>query len=282
MSDGGSGPSRGRRRRHAATGTDRDPGLEGRADPDGRYQPGGRGDPGLGPDPRRNGGPRPEDQRTGDPRLGGDPRYGSSGRAGGDPRLGSDPRLGPDPRRDPGADPRQSPGIGPHPDAGADPRGGSGARARSVSDTSLDPGFGPLGARSPDPRGSRGSGTHRTPAWARIPGSARVGFPMLAGTRVPVLTRAGFRAVGRAGALGAIRGVGFPQAAGLVPGLARNPVSHGRGHRATVRRPACRSPPRPARWDPKTPWAHGGPGVPIKVLARGPATGTGRIQAPGQ
>jgi hypothetical protein len=122
----------------------------------------------------------------------------------------------------------------------------------------------------------------RAPAWARTPGSARVGFLMLAGTRVPVLTRAGFRAVGRAGALGAIHAVALPRAAGLVPGQARNPVPDGRGHRAMVRRPACRCPPRLARWHPKTPWARGGLGVPIKVLARGPATGAGRIQAPGR
>jgi hypothetical protein len=88
---------------------------------------------------------------------------------------------------------------------------------------------------------------HRTRAWAQTPGSARVGFLMLAGTRVPVLTRAGFRVVGRAGALGVIHAVVLPRAAGPVPGQARNPVSDGRGHRAMVRRLACRSPPRLAR-----------------------------------
>ena len=99
---------------------------------------------------------------------------------------------------------------------------------------------------------------------------------MLAGTRVPVLTRAGFRVVGRAGARGAIHAGVFHRAAGLVPGLARNPVSHGRaptpgsgrgpGLTGRRRRAAGRVPaawhsraPRavPARRRPASPGPHG-------------------------
>jgi hypothetical protein len=127
----------------------------------------------------------------------------------------------------------------------------------------------------------RARARRRAPAWARIPGSARVGFLMLAGIQVLALIRVGFRGVGRGG-LRAIRAAGFPRAAGLAPGLARNLAPDGRGHRAMVPRPACRSPPRLARWHPNTPRARGGPGMPIKVLARGPATGPGRMPAPGR
>ena len=125
-------------------------------------------------------------------------------------------------------------------------------------------------------------------ARAGIPARTHAVFlaPIRAGCRVRVCGRilvlilVGFRALGRAGAQVAIRAVVFPPALGS--GLARNLVMDGRGDRVMVRRPDCRFPPRLARRLPKITRARGGPGMPIKALARAPAAGPGRIPVPGQ
>ena len=105
--------------------------------------------------------------------------------------------------------------------------------------------------------------------------ASRVGFL--------VLIRAVFRGPGRAGFPAAIRAVASQPAGGLVPGLtfARELILAG-GHRATVRRPASRSPPRLARRPPGIPRARRAPVTPIRVSAPGPAPEPGRIPVPGQ
>ncbi len=119
----------------------------------------------------------------------------------------------------------------------------------------------------------------RAPARARVLVSVHAGLRPPACAGILVLIRAEFRVAARAGTPALIRAVGCHPAPGLV--FARKLVLAGRGQRE-VQRPGCRSPPRLARRPRRTPRARGGPGMPIRVLGRGPAPEPGRTPVPGR
>jgi hypothetical protein len=129
-----------------------------------------------------------------------------------------------------------------------------------------------------------GHAVFRTPVCARILPRTRAVFRVTACAGLLVRIRVVSRMQTRAGSLVPVRAVASHPAAGLVPGLAfaRNLVRAGWPDQATVRHLASRSPPLLARRPSRTPWARGGPVMPIRVSARGPVHGPGRIPVPGQ